>query len=116
MSWVWRGQRVLLGSIQAGPQLGTGAGEFSARNVEVAVVSWSQGHMSQLPSPPASACRPHRQTRPPGAGPVITACDLEASSLFLRLGSTHSVPPQHLHRAPLLAGICVSSWGPYLTL
>lgn len=41
MSWVWQGQRVLLGSAGSVPQLGTRAGEFSGRRVEVAALGWS---------------------------------------------------------------------------
>ena len=33
MSWVWLGQRVLLGAPGEGPRLGTGAGELSASRV-----------------------------------------------------------------------------------
>ena len=84
MSWVWPGQRVLLGAPGEGPRLGTGAGELSASRVG-AVVS---GRGGQHPSSLLCACLLlHR--RPPGNHSSISV----ASCLFLRLLSTPSVPP-----------------------
>ena len=85
MSWVWLGQRVLLGAPGEGPRLGTGAGELSASRVG-SVVSWRRGVGG---SGPLRCCV--RASSYTDSLPVNHSVVLAASWSTLRLTSIESV-------------------------
>ena len=100
MSWVWLGQRVLLGAPGDGPRLGPGAGELSASRVG-SVVSWRRGVGG---SGPLRCCV--RASSYTDSLPVNHSVVLAASCLFLT--AEHSVRPSPMPTPGPLALPCTT--------